>query len=85
MCKYCKPIHKTSAGELSHGDELINDDGINANGGISACIWVDKTINIETPIDNLYAVIKIKYCPMCGSKLTDQVHCHNDDVIDPRD
>ncbi len=69
MCKFCKPNHKTVDGKAVHGDDLISDDGIGANGGMSACIWFDGTLNIETPIDNVFAVIPIKYCPVCGLRV----------------
>ena len=69
MCKYCKPTHTTSSGELAHGEDMVVKDGIESCGDISVCIWKDGTINIETGVDNLYATIKIKYCPICGLRV----------------
>ena len=72
MCKYCEPKHCTESGELAHGEEMIINDGIESDGDISACIWKDGVLNIETEVDDLYAAIHINYCPICGKKLQDK-------------
>lgn len=70
MCIYCTPKHYTSSGELAHGEDMVNNDGIDSFGDISACIWRDGVLHIETKVDNLYASIKIRYCPKCGQDLS---------------
>lgn len=69
MCVYCKPVHKTSSGELAHGEQMVVKDGIESCEYISVCVWTDGRLVIETGVDDLYATIKIDYCPKCGSKL----------------
>lgn len=65
MCRFCKA---TTLG-LPHGDDMAIVDGIKAFEPISVYIRRDMNLHIETQVDNLYGVVEIKYCPMCGRKL----------------
>jgi len=67
-CKYCKTKHMTKSG-IGHGEDMVVHDGVESCEPISASIWNDAVLNIETSVDNLYAAIKINYCPKCGEKL----------------
>ena len=61
MCEYCEEV-----------SSLIHDDIAGADGGFSLYVS-DNFIEIYTIVDSIgkYYLSKIKFCPMCGRKLSD--------------
>ena len=64
-CEYCKSEEK-------HGEDIASYENADYCEPITVCIWEDGMMHIETEVDNLYASIKIKYCPMCCEAVDDE-------------
>ena len=58
MCKYC-----SSTPEKLRGKEIYKDESF------TVFVWEGKKLMVDTEIDDMFAEIKIKYCPMCGRDL----------------
>lgn len=80
MCKYCQPNYKTIPVGTAHGEQLVIIGGTQSNRGMSVHIWNGGILNIEAPADDLYAVIKIKYCPMCGRQQMKRGETNNEQI-----